>query len=339
MPCTSTGRCCCLRRGARRTPPPAPASSPPPPPRRAPSAPKQAAAGTSTGRSRRLQKAMCAVQVALAVMLLVGATLLGRSLARLLAVDLGVSTDHVLTASINLAVGGRPRDVEMHASVNRVMDQIRALPGVRAVGVGTSLPPGPSRIRLTLKRQGDVVDYQASAVSATPGDFSALHMRLIMGRFFTEADDDQHPPVMIMSEDTARRFFGDTDALGRTMELPVLRDGGAAIAEMTLVGIVSNVSNTGLGSPADDSVFRPFMQQSWAAPYVVVRTAGDPAEFTASLRRAIATADPGIVTGAVAPLDRLVADEAAQPQFRTVLLASLAGLAIGIAVVGLYGVI
>src|SRR5262249_54770897 len=91
--------------------------------------------------------------------------------------------------------------------------------------------------------------------------------------------------------------------------------------------------------PADDSVFRPFAQQPWVAPYLVVRTDGDPALLTPSLRRAIATADPAMVIGAIAPLDRLVANETAQPQFRTVLLASLAAVAIGIAVVGLYGAI
>ena len=106
-----------------------------------------------------------------------------------------------------------------------------------------------------------------------------------------------------------------------------------------VVGVVSNVSNAGLAAPADDSVYRPFAQQPWMASYLVVRTDGDPLRLAASLRRTIAIADPAAVPGAIVPLDRIVADEAAQPQFRTVLLASLAALAIGIAVVGLYGVI
>jgi len=305
----------------------------------APSAPNQSVSGTATRPGRRLQRTMCVVQMAFAVILLVGATLLGRSLVRLLAADLGISTDHVLTASLNLAFGGRPRDAETLARVNRVIEEAAGLPGVRAAGVGTSLPPGPSRIRLTLRRQGDAVDYQASAVPATPGYFAALRMRLVKGRFFTDADDDRHPHVMMMSEDTARRFFGDTDPLGKTMELPVLRDGRNTAEEMTLVGIVSNVSNAGLGSPADDSVFRPFAQQAWVAPYLVVRTTGDPAEFTRTLRRAIMAADPAVVVGAIAPLDRLVAKEAAQPEFRTVLLSTFAGVALGIAIVGLYGVV
>jgi putative ABC transport system permease protein len=108
---------------------------------------------------------------------------------------------------------------------------------------------------------------------------------------------------------------------------------------MALVGIVANVSNAGLGAPADDSVFRPFAQQPWMSAYLVVRTDNDPRRLAASLRRTIAIADPAAVPGAIVPLDRIVADEAAQPAFRTILLASLAALAIAIAVVGLYGAI
>src|SRR6185295_5237657 len=118
---------------------------------RSPSAPNQSAAATSTQPARRLQKAVSAAQVALAVILLAGTALLGRSLARLLAVDLGVSTDHVLTAPIDLAFGGHPRDAEALGRVGRVIEQVTLLPGVRAVGIGTSLPPWPSRLRLTLK--------------------------------------------------------------------------------------------------------------------------------------------------------------------------------------------
>jgi putative ABC transport system permease protein len=207
------------------------------------------------------------------------------------------------------------------------------------VGVGTSLPPSVSRIRLTLKRTGDVVDYQAAGVPATPGYFSALQMRLIKGRFFTDADDDHHPPVIIMSEDTARRFFGTDDPLGRTMTLPLLRDGKNTSTEMTLVGVTSNVKYAGLAAPPDDIVYRPFAQQPWVAPFLVVRTSGDPADFALTLRRGIAAVDKSIVTSSVTTMDQLVADEAAQPQFRTVLLGSLAALALGIAAIGLYGVV
>jgi putative ABC transport system permease protein len=290
-------------------------------------------------RARRLQRGLCVVQIALAVVLLIGATLMGRSLTRLLHVDLGVTTDHVLTASLNLAFGERPPDAQVLARINRVIEDLRQLPGVRAAGVGTSIPPSLGRIRVTLRRAGDVVDYQAAAVPATPGYFSALQMRLIEGRFFTDADDEQHPPVMIMSEATAKRFFGADDPIGRTMTLPVLRDGVRTSAEMTLVGVTANVKYAGLAAAPDDVVYRPFAQQPWVAPFVVIRTSGDPADLALPLRRRLAALDRGIVVSSVTTLDQLVLDAAAQPQFRTALLASLAGLAIGIAAMGLYGVV
>jgi putative ABC transport system permease protein len=298
------------------------------------------ASGTATPwRARHLQRALCVVQVALAVMLLIGATLMGRSLVRLLNIDLGVTTDHVLTASLNLAFSGRPPDAQTIARIDHVIDRVRALPGVRAVGAGTGLPPSFSRVTITLRRKGDIVDYRAAAVPATPGYFSALQMRLINGRFFTEADDDRHPPVIIISEDTARRFFGTDNPIGRPMSMPVLRDGKRSSAEMTVVGVTANVKYAGLTAPPDDVVYRPFAQQPWVAPFLIVRTGGDPADFAATLRRGIAAVDKGIVVSSVTTLQQLVVDATAQPQFRTVLLASLATLALAIAVIGLYGVV
>jgi predicted permease len=294
----------------------------------------------STGSVRtRLQRGICAAQVALAMTLVIGALLLGRSLVRLVETDLGVSTDHVVTASMSMAFSGRPTDAQAIDRVDRVIEQIASRPGVRAVGAGTSLPPNASRFRVTLKRSGDAVNYQASLVPATPGYFSALQMRLVRGRFFTESDDLTSAPVMIMSQDTARRFFGDGDPIGRTMNLPQLRDGQTINAEMTLVGVVANVKFAGLAVPADDAVYRPFKQQAAPAPFVVVRTIGDPIVFAATLRREIAEADPRMVVSAVTTADDLVMNAAAQPRFRTTLFASLAALGAASAAVGLYSVV
>jgi putative ABC transport system permease protein len=302
-------------------------------------APRRAPSAATDAGGRGLQRAVCVAQVALALVLLVGAALLGRSVARLVHADLGVSTDHVLTASLDLAFGRRPSDAQVLERIDRVLDRIRTVAGVRAAGVATSVPPSDSRIVLTLRRKGDIVDYQAAAVPATPGYFSALQIRLVKGRLFNAADDNDHPHVMIMSEDTARRFFPDGDPIGRTMELPLLRDGKNTSVAMTLVGIIANVKYAGLGAPPDDAVYRPFAQQPWAAPFLVVRTAGEPAAFASTLRREIASVDRGIVIASVTTLDQRVADAAAQPQFRAVLLASLAGLALAIAALGLYGVV
>ena len=126
-----------------------------------------ATAGTPHGR--RVRRLLCVTEVAVSLVLVVGATLLGRSVVHLMQSDLGVTTDRVITASLNLAFERRLPDAEALARVERVMDRVGAVPGIQAIGVGTALPPNASRLRLTLRRTGDTVGYQAAGVAATPG--------------------------------------------------------------------------------------------------------------------------------------------------------------------------
>jgi hypothetical protein len=209
---------------------------------------------------------------------------------------------------------------------------------VLAAGAGSSLPPNASTFRLTLKRAGDVVDYQASAVPATPGYFQALGVRLLEGRLFTDADGEHDRPVMIMTRDTARRFFGDRP-LGRSMTLPVLRDGVAGSADVTLVGVIDNVKYAGLQAAPDDVVYRPLRQQPWGRLYMVARSSGDPGALAAMLRGEIAAVDPEIAVSSVGTLDRIVAAESAQPRFRSRVAGAFAVLTLAIAAAGLYAVV
>ncbi len=298
------------------------------------------AAGISAGvNRRRVFNALVVVQLAVSVVLLVGATLLGRSLVRLMTTDLGVRTDQVATAAVNLSYQRRLTDAQQTTLVDAVLQRIGAVPNVQAVGAGAALPPHASTIRLTLKRSGDTVDYEATAVPATPGYFSALGVQLIRGRLFSNADSATAPPVMIMTAGTARRFFGAGDPIGRTMSLPVLRDGTAGREEVTLVGVISDVKYSGLQAAPDDAVYRPLRQQAWPVLFVVARTATDPGELASMLRTELAAIDPSIAVSSTATLDAIVAGEAAAPRLRSGLLAALAAFSLGIASVGLYGVI
>ncbi len=289
---------------------------------------------------RWLRRALCIAEFALSLVLLVGASLLARSLVALVRTDLGVAAQGVVTASMNFRMTSpRSTDEEIRIRAAEVLSALEAVPDVTAAGVGTSLPPSQSRIRITLRREGERVDYQAAGVAATPGYFEALGMRLVRGRHFTPDDDLNHPPVMIMSVETTRRFFGDGDPIGRTMRLPVMRDGVNAGEEMTLVGVVSSVRYSGLDALPDDAVYRPFAQRAWGAPFLVVRTEGDPDALATSLRRYVGAVDQTVVLTEVRTLASIVSDAAAQPRFRTVVLAGMAGLAAAMAAVGLYGVI
>jgi len=292
----------------------------------------------SPGR-RRLHRGLVVAQLAIAVVLLVSASLLGRSLVRLMKTDVGVRTDHIATAAINLSYERKLNDAQQRALLDAILARIASLPNVQAVGAGAGLPPHGSTIRLTLKRFGDTVDYEATAVPATPGYFSTLGVRLLKGRLFTDADGESQQQVMIMTADTARRFFAVDDPVGRTMTMPVLRDGVPGSLEVTLVGVIGNVKYSGLQAAPDDSVYRPLRQQGWPVLFLVARTSGDPDALASILKREIATVDPAVTVSSATTLDSIIGLEAAQPRFRSALLAVLAVVTLGIAAVGLYGVI
>jgi len=293
---------------------------------------------TQSAGGTRIRRALTIGELAVSVVLLVGALLLSRSLIRLLHTDLGVDVEHVVTASMGLSLNRDLTGAQQSALVNRVLDDMRTLPGVIATGIGTVLPPTESRIVLTL-RGTNAVSYQAAAIPATPGYFPALGVRLVKGRLFTDGDDENQPPVMIMSVETAKHFFGDGDPIGRTLSLPVFRDGATHNADMTLVGVIAEVKYSGLERPADNSIFRPFAQQPWPNAYLLARTNGDTRALTSVLQRRIAQVDSGIVVSAVKSLDDVVLDAAAQPRLRTLLTAGLAFITLALAAVGLYGVI
>ena len=293
---------------------------------------------TQSVGGRRIRRALTIGELAVSVVLLVGALLLGRSLIRLLHTDLGVDVDHVVTASLGLSLNRDLSGAQETALVNRVLDDVRTLPGVSVAGIGTVLPPTESRIVLTL-RGTDAVSYQAAAIPATSGYFTALGVRLVKGRLFTDADNETQPPVMIMSVETARHFFGDGDPIGRTLSLPVFRDGATHNADMTLVGVIAEVKYSGLERPADNAIFRPFAQQPWPNVYLIARTKDDIRALTSVLQRRIAQVDPDMVVSAVKSLDDVVLDAAAQPRLRALLTAGLAFITLTLAAVGLYGVI
>jgi putative ABC transport system permease protein len=288
--------------------------------------------------TRRLGRALCIAEFAIAMVLLVGATLVGRSLFGLLRTDIGVAPEGVTAASLRLGSVAR-RDTDLVALAGRLVERARALPGVTDAGVGSSLPPRTPGLTLTLKRKGDVVDYAATAVTVTPGYLEALGVRLLGGRFFEPQDDDAHPPVVIMSGATARRFFGDEDPIGRTLTLPTLRDGVKGRAEMTVVGVVAPLKYAGLAAEADEQVYRPFAQQPWGSGFLIVRAPGEPAGLESILRQEIAAVDRALPVVSIRPLESIVSEETTSPRVRSMVLGVTALLGVTIAAVGLYSVV
>ncbi|MGH9140015.1 MAG: ABC transporter permease, partial [Vicinamibacterales bacterium] len=291
-----------------------------------------------TRRHRRLQQLLCIAQLGAAIVLLVAATLLGRSLVGLLESDLGVTPDHVVTASINTAFGRPHAADEIAATMLRLLDRAQQIPGVRVAGAGTSLPPDTSRIMMSLKRKSDEVDYVASAVSCTPGYFQALGIRLLKGRLFTTADDPEHPPVVIVSATTAQHLFGTDDPIGRTFSVPKFPYKLFTGSEATVVGVVSNVKYSGIDATAGDQVYWSMAQAPWLSTFLTIRTAGD-VEIASALRQVVASVDPTVAVSSIKPLDSIIATATAPARFRTLLIVAFALVGLAIAAIGLYGLV
>jgi putative ABC transport system permease protein len=240
-----------------------------------------------------------------------------------------------MVAQVDLGLGRvvpGARQVEM---MDALRQRVALIPSVRIAAYGSALPPETEVLRMsfTVKdaETGAAVEHIMTAVPASPEYFAALQIRLARGRLFTSADTAASPGVGILNREAARRLFGEADPLGRILP--------HSEGDITIVGVVDNVKYTGIGTPTESVLYRPFSQQPIRFGAVLAKTAGDPALITNALREAIRSYDPGISVGGVQPLTTWVSDAAAEPRFRTMLSSSIAVLAMILAIVGLYALI
>jgi putative ABC transport system permease protein len=296
--------------------------------------------GSAGPASRRLRAGLTAAEVALSLVVLVGAGLLVQSLVRLLHVDAGFTAEGLLTANVGL-FGPTPRTPAQRAAVaQEIVGRIARLPGVVAVGGGTGLPPLTAQRGTGFLAEG-VTEAAAEArrayFLAVTGDyFRALGTRVHEGRAFTEADAAGAPEVVILNRSLARRLYGEASALGRRVRLvnPDQGDGWR-----TVVGVVGDVRYSGLDDPGEAAIYTPFAQTPFLWTYVMVRTSGPPMAMAGAIRQAVSAVDPTLEAAALKPMAAVVAEAVAQPRFNVMLLSAFAGLALLLAAVGIYGVI
>jgi predicted permease len=292
---------------------------------------------TVGGGTRRLHSALVVSELALSLILLVGAALLSRSFVNLLRTDVGATTDHVVAVELNLAMGRMLSETRQIQLTDQLIDGIRRLPGVLAVGAANGLPPNRTRMAFEFEMpdrpDGMTGLRRYSLVNPTPDYFSALGIQLLRGRLFSGADGPDAPRVVIVSAGVARQLFGTVDVVGRS--LPI----GPKRAPVPIVGVVGDVKYGGLEAAAPEPIYLPFTQRPFRNMTLVARTSGDPRPMAASLERAIHAVDREITRGPARALDDVVSEAVAQPRFRTALLSLIAGLALMLAAVGLYGVV
>jgi len=295
------------------------------------------ASANGFGRRHRLggQQLLVIGETAVALVLLVGAGLMVRSLQRQLAVDPGFDPRGVLRARLVLPQQYAPeRRVQL---VQQLRERLGAIPSVRGVAVGSDMPLGGSSSAsfIFVPDVNDRFRYYYHFV--TPDYFTVLGVRLLRGRAFTAADRDTLPTVAIISEAMARRIWRGADPVGRH-----LRHGDADGAEVTIVGVVGDVRFRDLTTPlatSEPDVYFPIAQSRSRNLHVGVRSALPPEQIAAAVRREIAAIDPTIPLFAVRPLDELLKQQTATGRFGSAVLGAFGLSALVLAAVGLYGVL
>jgi putative ABC transport system permease protein len=296
---------------------------------------KEGGRSSSTGAgSQRLRRLLVVAEVALSLVLLVGAGLMIKSFVRLSEVETGFDSQNMLTAQINLPQSRYDDGQQQAAFFRQVLERIEALPGVESVGAVLPLPfTGDSLFSFIV--EGHPTDDVPSAnyYAVSPDYFGAMGIPLLKGRFFTEADRAESPRVAIINETMARRYFPDEDPIGKRMNIT---NGPPALRE--IVGVVGDVKQYGLDTQSPAQMYEPYLQRPWPGMTLVVRAASEPTGLTSAVRREVLAVDKEQPIARAQTMEQIIADSVAPRRFSVILLAAFAAVALTLAAVGIYGV-
>ncbi len=319
-------------------------------------------ASTGSRTTRRLRAALVAAQIALSIVLLTGAGLLFLTVDRLLDEDAGLEPRQALTARLMLAdrplVGGD----DHNAFVETLLERVRGMPGVQSAGVGSVLPPDDEPMSIHFVYEDDSGhssrrELFLSFAAVTRGYFEALGARLRGGRRFEAADNLADPGPVMLSDTAARFVYPDEDAVGRPLHYDYIdaldlgpRAAGVAIAGAALlqalleleprapvVAIVDDMKYQGLAAPRAGSIYVPWPRVPTGVAHLVVRTTGDPLALAPAIRDLIRTLNPSLPVPEVRTLTDHVVGTIAERRLRVLPAAGFAGLALAVAMVGLFG--
>lgn len=300
--------------------------------------PQKGSLGASSNpATRRTQASVLVLQLAVTLVLLVGAALMIHSLIRLTAVDPGFRTRGILTARIALP-GSRYPEPSLRAAFFRdLLERLENAPGVGSAAAVTNLPLSGSNMLFGASLEDSVGEgprenLRANYRAASPGYFSTLGITVKQGRRFTAADDPGASPVVIVNETFVERYLAGSAPLGRRIRI-TFGDG----APRRIVGVVEDVRHFDLGRAPEPEMYVPYLQQPWPFMTLTLRTAGKPEDLVPTLRAQVAALDPDQPVDRIQTLREVVSDSVAQPRFFSALLGVFAGLALLTAAVGIYG--
>jgi predicted permease len=299
--------------------------------------------GLGGAPSSGLQRLLVASQMAMAVILLTGSGLMMRSFVGLLGIDPGFEAGDVLTMRTATSVDRYSDAPAVVRFYEELLDRVREIPGVRSAGAARLLPlastMGDSFFRPVGYQPTPNESTQGDWQWATPGYLETMGIPLLEGRAFDEGDRRDAQPVVVINEALARRYWGDESALGRA----VLASGAADTA--VVVGVVGNLRHNGITGEVKGRYYVPHAQVhegmtgTMRGMTLTIGTEGDPRRLIEAVRAEVRALDPTMPVSQVQTLDDVLSTSLAQPRFGAVLLGAFAALALGLAVVGIHGVL
>ena len=291
------------------------------------------------GGAGKLRSVLVVAEIAFSVMLLIGAGLLMKSFVALNSVNMGFRPDHLLLMSAEVPASSIETARVGTQFYKALLKEIESIPGVTAVAASRTPPgevgsDGTYFIDVLPAHPAINLDHEAVFSVVTPRAFSTLGIPLLRGRDFNDTDGYDAPFTVIINEAMAKKAFPDQDPLGR-----ILYCGFDSMKPMTIVGIVGDVREYGPATPPGSELFMPFEQHPRASSYMTVlaRTNGDPGQLYESLRKKVRDRSPEVPVK-FTTMEASLAQSVAAPRFRTLLFAVFAGLAVCLAMAGVYGV-
>jgi len=300
---------------------------------------KETSAASSTGLSgRKLRKALVVAEIVLALVVLVPAGLMSKSLANRFKEDPGFQPDHVLTAKMNLPAAKYREPAQLVTFQERLLDHLGALPQVQSAGLTVSIPFGHSYGGAEIwidgrpaPKPGEVPGMAITSV--TPGYMPALGLHLVRGRFVNQEDGPSAPAVIVINQTLAHRYFPDEDPVGHKIRLS--REDAVP---RTIVGIVKDIKTSGMDEEAKNQSYIPFTQSPSRSITVVVRTTAEPLSLVNSLRESVLAVDQDQPISDILMLTQRISDEEAPYRIFAQFTVFFGILALFLAAIGLYGV-
>jgi len=293
--------------------------------------------GATSGRRRNIMRNLLVVsQVALSVLLLIGAGLLIRNFAQLRGSSAGFDQRGLLTMNISLPTARYDKSRQI-LFFDDVLRRVRGVPGVRSAAIDSALPMNPSRFSPALPEGQPMVPLAERPLfniqTMSPGYVETMRLPLAGGREFTAHDGERDPKAIMVNESAAHRYWPNENAVGKHILL------GRGVQPIEIVGVLGDVRNINLAADTQPEIYLPYAQLPTSSMNLVVRTAGDPRAFVNAVRAKVFEADREQPVTAIRTMEEVLESGAAQPRFTTSLLGGLSLTALILAIVGIYGVI